>query len=99
VGRRAQIFVLLTGEDIDADDMGLGVTVLSGLGNRDLHDLARLALQQAVTVLTEGTSLHREGVGGTGLSGFEGVIGVRHLESGAKKKSKNPSGVISLFLH
>jgi len=86
VGGRAHIFVLLAGEDIDTSDVGLGVAVLSGLGNGDLHDLARESLQQAVAALLQGTSLQREDVGATGIGALELMI-VRHYE-GFKKPRK-----------
>lgn len=81
VGSRGHILDLLVSEDIDTGDGGLGVTVLSGLGGGDLDELAREALQHAVTTLTEGTSLHRVGEGGTGIGGLELMILRSHYES------------------
>lgn len=79
VGRWAHIFVLLVGEDIDSGDTGLGVTVLSGLGDGNIGDLARESLQQTMSTFPQGTSLHREGVGATGIGAFELMV-VRHCD-------------------
>ena len=70
-------FVLLASEDIDGGDVGLGVTVLAGLGGGDINDAAREALDADVVTLLEVTSRHGEGVGRAGVDLFEGFV-VRH---------------------
>ncbi len=74
VGRRRQILQLLASEDIDGDDVNLGVTVLAGLGGGHLDDLAGAALDDNVTVLPQGRALHGEGRGRTGVRRVEGVL-------------------------
>lgn len=74
VGRRAQLFELLAGEDVDGDQMDLGVTVLSGLRGGHVDDLAGTALDHDVTVLTQSRALHRERGRGAGIDALEGVI-------------------------
>jgi hypothetical protein len=62
VGRGAHLFVLLAGEDVLADHVDLGVTVLASLRGRGLNDLAWVALHDAVAVLLDGAALHGEGI-------------------------------------
>lgn len=50
VGRRNHVFVLLAGENVSGNKVTLGVTVLSGLGDRNGEDLARVALDHHVAV-------------------------------------------------
>ena len=71
------IFVLSASEDINGDEGGLSVTVLSGLGNGDVNDFAREALDAHVVTLLDVTSGAGDGVRGTGVNRFEGVV-VRH---------------------
>lgn len=74
MGGGAEILKLLASEDINGDQVNLGVTVLAGLGGRHVDDLARAALDHNVTVLSQGRALH--GVGGrrTSIGGLEGVV-------------------------
>lgn len=74
VGGGGQIFELLASEDVDGDQVDLGVTVLSSLGSRHVDDLAGTTLDHNVTVLTQSRALHREGSGGTGIGAVEGVL-------------------------
>ena len=74
VGGRAKILQLLAGEDVDSDQMHLGVTVLAGLGRRHLNDLAWAVLDHHETVLPQGRTLHWEGGGRAGIGGLEGVL-------------------------
>ena len=74
MGGWRQVFQLLAGEDVDGDDVDLGVAVLAGLGRGHFHNLARTALDDDVPVLPQGRALHREGLGGTGVGAFEGVL-------------------------
>jgi len=74
VGGGAEIFELLAGEDVDGDQMDLGVAVLSGLGGGHLDDLAGAVLDADETVLPQGRALHGVGGGGTRIGGVEGVL-------------------------
>ena len=71
MGGGRQIFQLLAGEDVDGDDVDLGVAVLARLGGGHLDDLARAVLDDDVPVLPQGRALHREGGGGTGIGAAE----------------------------
>ena len=71
VGGWRQVFQLLPGEDVNGDDMDFGVAVLASLGGRHLNDLAWAALDNDVSVLPQGRTLHREGGRGTGIGAFE----------------------------
>lgn len=66
VGGGRQILELLAGEDVNGDQVDLGVTVLAGLGGRHINDLAGTALDDNVSVLAESRALHGEGQGSTG---------------------------------
>jgi hypothetical protein len=71
VSRRRQIFQLLAREDVDGDDVDLGVAMLASLGGGHLDDLAWAVLDDDVAVLPQGRTLHREGGGGTGIGAAE----------------------------
>lgn len=58
MGGGAKIFELFAGEDIDGDEMNLGVTMLASLGGGHLDDFARAALDDDETVLPQGRTLH-----------------------------------------
>ena len=73
VGRRAKIFVLLASEDVQSNQMDLGVAVLAGLGGRHVDDLAGAALDDDEAVLPQGRTLHGVGGRGAGVGGLEGV--------------------------
>lgn len=81
VGGGREILHLLAGEDIDGDQVDLGVTVLASLGGGHLDDLAGATLDDDVAVLAQSRALHGEGLGGTSVSSLKGVVvfGVRHL--------------------
>ena len=64
----------LPGEDVDGDQVHLGVTVLAGLGGGHFDDLAGTVLDDDETVLPQGRALHREGRRGTGIGALEGVL-------------------------
>jgi hypothetical protein len=61
VGRWGQIFQFLASEDVDGDQVDLGVAVLASLGGRHVDDLAWAAFDDDVTVLSQGGTLHGEG--------------------------------------
>jgi len=77
VGGWREIFHLLAGEDVDGDHVDLGVTVLAGLGGGHLDNLAWAALDNNVTVLSQGRALHWEGHRGTGVGALESVLMLR----------------------
>ena len=70
---RAEIFQLLSSEDIDSHKMDLGVTVLAGLGGGHLDDLARARLDANESVLPQRRALHRIRERGAGVGGLESV--------------------------
>jgi hypothetical protein len=74
VGGRAQIFQLLFGEEVDGDQMDLGVTVLAGLGGGHFDDLARAVLDDDEAVLPQRRALHRVRLGSAGIGAFERVL-------------------------
>ena len=80
MGRGADILVLFAGEDVDADHVHLGVTVLARLGGAHLDDLAGARLKEHVAVLSQGRALHRVGQGGSGPALLEFLI-FRHVLS------------------
>lgn len=74
VGGRRQIFQLLASEDINGDNVDLGVTVLASLGGGHFDNLAGTALDDNVTVLSQSGALHGESHGRTGVRGLEGLM-------------------------
>lgn len=74
MGGGAEFFELLAGEDIDGDEMDLGVAVLAGLGGGHVDDLAWAVLDDDETVLSQGRALHRERGRCTGIGRLEGVL-------------------------
>jgi len=58
VGGGAEFFELLAGEDINSNQMDLGVTVLASLGGRHVDDLAGAVLDADEAVLSQGRALH-----------------------------------------
>ena len=83
VGGGAQILELLAGEDVDGDEVNLGVTVLSGLGGGHLNNLARVTLDDNVSTLAEGGGLS----GGGGISVGFGHFGRERTRRTNKTKS------------
>jgi hypothetical protein len=74
VGGRAQLFELLVGEDVDGDQVDLGVPVLAGLGGGHFDDLAGTVLDDDKAVLPQGRTLDGVGHGGTGIGALKGVL-------------------------
>lgn len=81
---RAEFFQLLGGEDVDGDQMDLGVTVLAGLRGGHLNDLARAVLDDDEAVLPQSRALHGVGLGGTGIGALEGVLMLRVVRHGVE---------------
>lgn len=77
MGGRAQLLKLLASEDVNGDQVDLGVTVLASLGGRHVDDLAGTALDDNETVLAQRGALHGEGQRRTGVSRVEGVFMLR----------------------
>ena len=86
VGRGAKIFELLASEDINRNEMDLGVTVLAGLGSAHFDNFARAVLYADKSVLAERRALHRIGGGSTGIGALEGVLML--LEQAGQRESK-----------
>ena len=59
VGGRAKVFELLAGEDVDSDEVDLGVAMLARLGSGHFDDLARAVLDNDEAVLPQSRALHR----------------------------------------
>jgi hypothetical protein len=74
VGGGGDIFVLLTSEDVNTDQVDLGVTVLASLGGAHVDDLAGTARDDDESVLAEGRALHGEELGGSRGSLLESLI-------------------------
>lgn len=74
MGGGRQILQLLASEDVEADQVNLSVTVLARLRSRHLHDLARAALEDDVTVLPQRRALHRKGGRGARIGALECVL-------------------------
>lgn len=74
MGGRAQLLKLLGGEDVDGDQVDLGVAVLASLGGGHLDDLAGTVLDDDETVLPQRGTLHGESLRGTGIGALEGVL-------------------------
>ena len=74
MGGGAEFFKLLASEDIDGDEMDLGVTMLASLGGGHVDNLARAVLDNNEAVLSQGRALHGEGGRGAGVGGLEGVL-------------------------
>ncbi len=70
----ANIFVFAVSEDVNADNVRLGVAVLSGLGSADVSNFARTAVNHDVATFANETGLHGECGGGTGIGGVDGKV-------------------------
>jgi hypothetical protein len=80
VGGGAELLELLLGEDIDGNQVNLGVSVLSGLGGGHLNNLAGPSLDDDVASLAKGRALHGEGGGSDVLGGLKGLLVVGHCD-------------------
>jgi len=65
VGGGTDVFEFLSSEDVDRNQVHLCMPVLASFGGGHINDLARPALDHNMTILPEGTALHREGERGT----------------------------------
>ena len=89
VGRGAKIFELLASEDINRNEMDLGVTVFAGLGSAHFDNFARAVLYADKSVLAERRALHRIGGGSTGIGALEGVLML--FDQAGQRESKRQS--------
>jgi len=74
MGGRAKVFELLAGEDVDSDEVDLGVAMLARLGSGHFDDLARAVLDDDETVLPQSRALHRIRGRGASIGALEGVL-------------------------
>lgn len=74
MGGGAEIFQLLAGEDVDGNQVDLGVTVLASLGGGHVDDLAGAILDADEAVLPQGRTLHGVSGRGAGIGGLESVL-------------------------
>lgn len=76
MGGGRHVFQLLAGEDVDADEVDLGVAVLAGFGGGHFDDAAGAALDDDVAAFAQGGALHGVGEGGTGGGLLKDVFAV-----------------------
>ena len=81
VGRWTEIFQLLRGEDVDGDQVDLGVTVLARLGGGHFDNLARTVLDDNEAVLPQSRALHGVRGRGTGIGALECVLMLHEKQS------------------
>jgi len=67
VGGGTQLLQLLAREDVERDQVDLGVAVLAGLGGGHVHDLGGAPLDHHEAALAQRRALHRESVGRSGV--------------------------------
>ena len=71
---RGEILEFLAGENVDSNQMDLGVAMLAGLGGGHVHNLARASLDHDVAVLAQSRALHRVRRRGAGIGRFKSVL-------------------------
>merc|ERR1740116_549883 len=92
VGSRAQILVLLAGEDVECDNVRLCMAVLTSLGSRHLDTLARAPLDHKVRTFPDLPGLLRVRVRRAGLGRLEGrPIIICHCSRSRRKTSPSTS--------
>lgn len=74
MGGGAKFFELLGGEDVDGNQVDLGMAVLSSLRGGHFDNLAGTVLDDDEAVLPQGRALHGEGLRSTGIGALEGVL-------------------------
>lgn len=74
VSRWGKILQLLAGEDVFSNEMNLGVSMLSRLRGGHVDDLARTLLDENVSTLPQGRTLHGEGQRRTRIGRIDGEI-------------------------
>jgi hypothetical protein len=78
VGGWAEIFKLLASEDVDTDEMDLGVAMLASLGSGHFDNLAGTVLDADEAVLPQSRALHGESGRGASVGGVESVLMLIH---------------------
>ena len=73
MSRWAEVFELLPGEDVNGDEMDLGVSVLASFGSAHLNDFAGARFNHDKAVLAECRALHGIGGGGASIGALESV--------------------------
>jgi len=79
VGGWADVLVFLGGEDIDTNQVNLGVTVLAGLGCGHLYNLAGTSLDDDEAVLPQSGALLGISLGSTGIGVLELFMIICHF--------------------
>ncbi len=74
MGGRAEIFQLLRSEDVDGDEMDLGMPVLASLGSAHFDNFAGTTFDHHKAVLPQGGALHRIGRRCASISAIESVL-------------------------
>lgn len=83
-----EIFELLSSEDVEGDQMDLGVTVLASLGSRHVDNFAGPVLDHNEAVLAQSRALHGVGQRRASIGGIEGDIVLQRIK---KKRSVTSS--------
>lgn len=86
VSGRREIFKLLASEDVEGDQMDLGVAVLASLGSGHVDNLAGTVLDNNEAVLAQSRALHGVGQRRASIGGIESDI---VLEKTKKARSVN----------
>lgn len=81
-GSTGDLLVLLVGEDVNTGDVGLGSSVLAGLGGGHVDDLARVTLKADKAVLAKSGALSGSNVRGV----------VRHIQEDARSDLSETRG-------
>ena len=80
MGRWAQFFQLLAGENIQSNKMNLCMTMLPRLRGGHVDDLARAAFDHNEPVLAQGRALHWVSGRGAGIGTIEGMLMLKREE-------------------
>jgi hypothetical protein len=74
VGGWANVLVFAVSENVDSNDVRLGVAVLSSLGGADVSNFAGAAVDYNVATFANEARLHGKGGGGTGIGSIDGKV-------------------------
>ena len=85
MGCGADILILAVSEDVNADDVRLGVAVLSSLGSADVGNFARTTVDNDMATFANETRLHGKRGGCPGIGGVDGkvLLLIRHCAKAA----------------
>jgi hypothetical protein len=92
VGGWAQVLELLAGEDVDGDEMDLGVAVLARLGGGHFDNLAWTVLDHDEAVLAQSRALHRVRGRGASVGALEGVALMLRLSAMSCSRRRDRRG-------